>query len=544
MKVENGLYVLPTDDLARAKGCYLDFALADRIIAFAEKCCTIQTDDFSGRAGRPVKLIEWQRVLIRTLFSWKNASGDLRFSYASVWLGRRQGKSLLCSIIATFFMLSSRRCKVPLIASSIEEAKAVYDRCHDFVTCSPMLAKRCKPTPSHYTIKDTEGLGEIKILSSEKTGKLGKGVQCLILDEIAAWNPHSARDVFNSLHDSLKDKVNAVTISISTPQHDLSSLGREKFLAAEAVLKGEGEEKSKDITLLPVIYEAPENFRDDIVSALHAALPSLNITTPLHKYVEEWEAVKDTVDEPRFTIMNLGRWVSSCTTWIPNVFWEACREKFDESQFYGGKYDSISVAADWGASYDLTCYTIIIEKNGLFYLLPRYFIPTLIAQDRQSKDKIPYLTYANMPSNKLFLTDGNTVDATKVLAELKNDRAKFNFHEVRFDPTKLALVSQLFQAQGFQCVDVKTNANTMSPAFQKFETLIRERKIRHDDNAISNWCLGNCKPKKEPTLMVVKSGELNKIDFVDSVAIGLTKWLSGSTSVPVLPQGQSWAFTL
>src|SRR5689334_22715260 len=113
----DGLYVLPTDEKAREQGCYVDLSLPNKIIRFAEETCTLQTDDYSGKAGRKLRLLQWQKALIKTLYGWRNKAGDLRFTYCSCWLGRRQGKSTICAVIATFFMLTSARSKVPIIAS-------------------------------------------------------------------------------------------------------------------------------------------------------------------------------------------------------------------------------------------------------------------------------------------------------------------------------------------------------------------------------------------------------------------------------------------
>lgn len=539
MEIKNGLFALPTDEQAIAEGCYIDQSLPDKIIRFANEFCTIQSSDYSGQPGRPLRLLEWQIAIVRTLYGWRRPSGALRFRYCSCWMGRRQGKSMLCALLATFFSLTSPRCKIPIIASTKDEARAVFDRCHDFVRCNKDLTRRCKTVPSHKTIRDKRDFGEIQVLACEKVGSLGKGVQLAIYDEVAAWPAHQARDVLSRMHDSLKDKIDAVEISISTPQHDLTSVGYEKFLLAEAVLNGE----KPDTSVLPVIYQAnPETYREDIEGALRAALPSLGITTPLETYLTEWNSVRGTVDEPAFLVFNLGLWVSSPTVWIPNSFWEACNQpSLNEQEFYYGQYDNIAVGMDWGASYDLTAYTIVIQKGQLFYLFPRYFIPASIAQERTKLDKVPYTTWQLNPKYNLYFTAGDVVDAFAVIAKLKEDQNKFGFKTVRFDKTKMALVDQQLQREGFNCVSVSTGVTTMAAAFEKLERLIRGREIRHDNNPISNWCLANCMPKKtQDKVMVVKSGDRNKIDFVDATAIALTHWLDNQEVI--LPEGQKWAF--
>lgn len=536
---------MPTDKLAIEQGCYLDFTLADKIIKFAESVCTIWTDDYSGRAGRKLKLLPWQKTFIRTAYGWRNSRHDLRYKYCSVWLGRRQGKSMLMAVLALYTMLTSPRTKIPIVASDIEEARGIYDRIHDMVVNNSLLFNQVKKksrinvVDSHKTIIDQKHLGEIKILSSEKGGKLGKGCSLILLDEIAAWSAHSARHIFNSLYDSTKDKNDALMISISTPQHDLSSLGYEKYLLAEKVSKCE----SQDTTLLPVIYSAPDNWREDIPAALAQALPSLNITTPIDTYLDEWRAVEGTVDESRFIIMNLGLWVSSPTVWIPNSFWTSCQSRFNESQFHHGQYDNICVGADWASSHDLNSYCIVIEKQNKFYILPRGFMPRDRAQDRENKTKVPLLSWSLNPQNNFYLTEGNIVDPDFVLSRLKNDRQMFGNFDIRFDPTKMALVQQLYKQNGFNCIEVGTSPRYMSPAFEKLEGLIRGGLIQHNNNPVLNWCLGNCKPKKNESgqLMVTKSSSDNLIDHIDAASIALTHWIEERKADPtVLPQGQSW----
>ena len=98
------------DELSLRQGCYFDQQAADRIIAFAEKYFNPQfiQGDF--------KLLEWQKDWLANLYGWKLPDGRRRYRKALLTVAKKNGKSLLCAIVALYESLAAGN-KSPLVVS-------------------------------------------------------------------------------------------------------------------------------------------------------------------------------------------------------------------------------------------------------------------------------------------------------------------------------------------------------------------------------------------------------------------------------------------
>ena len=56
------------------------------------------------RAGEPFKLVPWQKKLIENLYERRN-DGLLRYRRSLIGLGRKNGKSLLGSLVALYGLI-------------------------------------------------------------------------------------------------------------------------------------------------------------------------------------------------------------------------------------------------------------------------------------------------------------------------------------------------------------------------------------------------------------------------------------------------------
>ena len=78
---------------------FFDVKKANRVIEFIEMLPN--PDD-----GKPLKLVNFQKFIVGSLFGWKNKeTGFRRFKKAVISMGRKQGKSLVVSGIALYMLL-------------------------------------------------------------------------------------------------------------------------------------------------------------------------------------------------------------------------------------------------------------------------------------------------------------------------------------------------------------------------------------------------------------------------------------------------------
>lgn len=535
---ENNIFILPTDSKAIENGCYIDLTEPNTIKAFAAKCLTIQSNDYSGESGRRLELTPWQEATINTVFGWRRKDGTLRFREVYLWLGRRQGKSLLASIIATYFACKERKANVCILASTKEEGQAVYDRITDYVDGSSILAKRFKCQKSHLTAIDKKNNSTIKVLSGSTLGKVGKSISCLIVDETAFHPAYCAREIWAKLLPSLKDKINALVFSTSTPGFDLGHIWHEKYRACKDILDG----KSDDWSTCPILYSGPDNWRDDVEAALIESCPSLDITIPKESLLEEWtKAEGHPLKEAEFETWFMARPVGSPEIWIAANDLMGSIAPIKESDFYGAE---CVVGCDFAACFDITVYTLVFEKEGKYYCFPRYFIPADIAQKRSETDHFSYIHLAN--KSNLTLTSGNVVDVSYLVERLKADAATFRIKQIRADMTRFEGSRQLIEQQRIsEIIDVRQSSTALSPPLRMIERLFQEGKIVQNDNPLSLYCFNNCRPKeRNGKLMVDKSGDYNKIDYVDSLAFAFSYFCEPMETKNTLPPGQKWAFVM
>lgn len=541
---ENGLFVLPTDELARQQGYYLDFSLADAFEDFCRKHCRIASDDYSGEAGRTFDLSHtvWQRATARTALAWRKPNKELRFKHVFCYLPRRQGKTLLLAALSLFNLLLKKKSEVVIIAATVEQGEKLLDRARDFVLGDEVLSSVFEVTGTEIRSKEKVGWSKIGLMSSAKSGKGGRSITLCAFDEFCEWPQHSAKTVYDRMYSSVSDRPNSQIWSISTPQFDFTSLGRAKWLECKRILDSEPDEKS-DLHTLPVLYGVPDDVDWQEPENWWKHIPSLGKTVDKAYYLEEYKKVKENpAEESRFRTMELGQWVGSPTVWIPFSTIMAGITNVPESKWYGRE---IIIGADVAKRLDLTAYCNIIEDNGTFYFYPRIFIPRDIAQQRQDQDNVPYLDWARQ--GFVELTPGDVVDYVHVRNRMMHDAMNFRVKEIRYDDYGTwEETRQVLAQKGFNTVAVSNHVNTMSPAFNEFQRLMMTGKAKFPNNPCFLWCLGNCKPEldKHDRLMVEKSSDTQRIDPVDAACIGLTWWLDKNKNMlPVCPEGQKWAMT-
>jgi phage terminase large subunit-like protein len=125
---------------------------------------------------------------------------------------------------------------------------------------------------------------------------------------------------------------------------------------------------------------------------------------------------------------------------------------------------------------------------------------------------------------------------------MKADAALYRIKQVRCDMTRFEGYRQLWERERIaEIVDVRQTSNALSPPLRMIERLFHEGKLRQPDNPLSLYCLNNCRPKeRNGKLTVEKSGDYNKIDFVDSLAFAFSYFCEPMDAKLNPPPGQNW----
>jgi phage terminase large subunit-like protein len=511
-----------------------DEAAALRVKVFIERHCKQVASTF---ASKPIRLLPWQwDQLIKPLFAWKKDDDTRKYRQAGVWIPRRNGKTTLMAAIALYMLTSDgeQGAQVYLVANTIEQARNCFEAAMGMVRQCPALHKKRKGKPprlkileSRKRIIDHDTNSKLVILSSEVNSLVGVNASCLIFDEIGFYKK---RELYTNLRGAMLNRKQPLILTISTCSDNVTGIGKEQFDYACDVRDG----KIDDPTFLPLIYQAPEPLEWTDPATWRIANPSMGDGGT---FTEDDlaalcnEAKTRTTKQAEFEMFHLNRWrAGGGVAWLPTQVWQACKSPFtipDKAKAYG--------AIDLSAEHDVTAWVLCFPMNGLYYLMPRFFLPAANIVTKINQDFVPYDAWARQ--GYLVLTDGDVVDYAAVRQQVKQDAAMYDLVELAYDPHSAQLLcnQQLRLEDGINCVEHRGGMLSMSQPTSQFERLLRERKLRHD-NPVLDWMAGNVVLRRDlnSNYMPSKKASRFRIDgiWASIVAVGRALESEGQGAFP------------
>lgn len=520
------------DEIAADQGCYFDDEWPNTVRSFIEEYCILYEHPFTGQK---LKLLDWQwKDLILPLYGWRNPDGSLRFKTAICFLPRKAGKSTLLGALGTYTVLKYPGGQSYCICSSVKQAGSIFRAACNFAETHPALKKRLWVRRAAQTIEDPKHKSFFQILAY--TPKQSSYSSNLILyDEVAEWGAN-AQTIWERLHDSDLSREDGLHVTISTSQYDRTSLGYELYKQACDILAGTNE--ATDI--LPVIYSLKDGEDWTDPENWWKTQPGIDVTVKRSKYYARYEGTKNNPNnETSFRTFLLCQWVGHSQSWIASNMWAKCYEDFTEDDLVG--YPAIAIGCDMARRYDLAAYTILIEKDEQYYLVPRAFIPSGFAAYKEKEDNVPYSRWHKQ--GHIIFTDGETIDHQTIRQHIEADQQKFEFTECRYDPYAFDETRNILEQElGLYLVEVPQTYSHMSPATAHFEKLVLDGKIRHNNNPVLTWCLENCTTRSDynDRILIDKRKSRGRIDCITASIIALSAVVGGEHIKGGLPPVFSW----
>jgi len=400
---------------------YFDDKKANKIIRFVEAM-----KHYEGRwAGTPIVLEPWQVFILASVYGWRRKEdGTRRFRKAFVFVGRKNGKTLLASALQLFELLTEPGAQVYSIATQRKQAEVAFNNCKQFVKQNADLAGMIDAYRNTLVYEKTAS--KIEALSSEYKKFDGLNPQFVLADEVSA-NPNSR--LIDVMQSGMYSRLQPLLFMITTANHSLENPGRWEWERSRKIL----EKKFEDDTYFCILYELDEkdNWKDS--KNYIKANPNLGVTIdPANLDTALAEAIQQPNKQTEFMCKNLNLWLNSSTSeeWIPADKWEKCHQ-FQPSEIYHlpciGAFD-LSKREDW------TAYTKYFydQENKKYYTEHLFFIPEEQIEIKMKRDSEMVRYWIN--EGLVIATPGETVDYEYLKDCLKNDIKKIPLmDEVVFD---------------------------------------------------------------------------------------------------------------
>lgn len=456
---------------------YFDEEAGNRPIEFIEKFCKQSEGDF----GSPINLELFQKAWVQALFGFKWKDTNLRrFNESFFMVGRKNGKTTLLSGIALYMLIADGEgaAEIYCVASKKDQAKKAFNSAAAMRFHSRAISLVTKKRRTDIYMPAT--LSQFEALASDSDTLDGLNAHLVIIDELHAIKD---RALYEVMKQSMGSRKQSMLIMITTAGTNRENIFDDTYDYACRVCDG----MVKNDKYLPIIYELDDRSEWTNPDMWPKANPGLGTIKTMDYMIEMVQRAQDdkkmlkTVLTKDFNIRE-----TDTESWLHLD--EIENSKMFKIEDFKGIYAIGGV--DLSSTTDLTCATLFFKKNGIGYVLQKYFMPNTI--DRRAKeDKVPY---------DIWLSDGwihespdVKIDYSAVTAWFVKMRDEYEINPlwIGYDSWSAQYWADQMANEGFNMERVIQGAQTMSQPMKELEAELKAHRIVYNCNPVLEWCLTN-----------------------------------------------------
>ena len=493
-------WLTPVPEKALAKG-----RVMEPVVDFVEAFGMVTKDSVAGKAGSPLVLREWQKLLLEHLFAWDD--DGLRHRVSLVGMPRKNGKSALGSAIGLYsLILGAKGGECYSVASEKEQARICFADAKRTVEASPELSAITKLYRDAIELPSMNSV--YRVLSAENLSKEGLNPTTVIFDELHAQPDRELFDVFSLAMGSrgkLASLIAITTAGVRSDRTGRDGIAFSLFQMGQKIARGE----LVDPTFFMAWWEAPEGADHRDPETWRAANPGfgdLNAESDFHS------AIKRT-PEAEFRIKRCNQWVSSVETWLPAGSWDECAGEVNLTS-----EDEIVLGFD--GSY-----------NGDASVIVGAVVP---------KNDEPVKVFMVKAWEKNLEHDGPEwrVDIGEVEQTVLDFCQKHNVKEIACDPFRWQRSMEVLEGYGLPVVAFPQSPQRMIKACAGFFDAVAEKRLIHDGDALLARHISNTAIKLTPAGPHIKKESPNSPRKIDAcvAAILAVDRASGKIEETVVPE--------
>ena len=467
-------------------------------------------------AGKPFELLPWQINFIREVFDRKGEDGLRLIRLALLLMGRKGGKTVFLAGLM-IYEVAVKSEEIPNLrlysgGATKEQSGLIFDAAAQMIEASPELKKRIRIIPRYKRLVNHKTGARYEALSSEVSGQYGLfNSPFIIFDEM--WLQKSI-DFVSALMKSQGNLKEPLFVILSTAGNDRESPLYDYYEYGKQIEKGIIEDKSFYFKC----YELDEgdNWADE--KNWHKANPSLESGV---RKIEEMRsqlklALRIPREETEFRQFYCNEWVSRAEGWVTMQDWDACFDPTFEFKTLEGK--DCFCGIDLSKSKDVTAMLLGFDFNGLFYIIPYFWLPEANIMDRAQVEKIPFDIWAKQ--GHLALTPGNVIDYEFILQKIDELSRIYNFAVIGIDPAQSNLITVRLQDTYRDRYQLVTQSyKELAAPTMEAERLIVGHLLRHNGNPVMKWMVDNCSTTRDSTgnVKIDRRSRNAKVDGVSAM---------------------------
>ena len=447
---------------------------ANAVINFIERYCHHHEGHL---APGLMKLEVWQKAFLSVVYGIMDETGHRQFREVVLIIGRKQGKTALMSGCGChhLFVDGGYGARVYVCAPKLEQARLCYEGIYQTIRKEPMMDRKTKRRRTDLYIESNNSSAQPLAFSAKKSD--GLNISMGILDEAAAFAGEPGLRQAEVVKSSQGARREPLLFYPTTANFVDGGLYDELMKRSTAVLNG----TSKETRLAPFLYMIDDVDKWNDLNELRKSLPNLGVSVSVDYILEEIAVAEGSLSKKsEFLCKYCCIKSNSSLAWIPaETVRKAFGYKMPISEL-SSKYALCGV--DLSQTQDLTSCCLLVEIDGIIWILSHFWLPGERLAEATARDGIPY----QLMIEKGFLSLSGTecIDYRDVFNWIEMHRKE---HEILplwigYDRYSAQYLIQSLEQARYHCESVFQGYN-LTGIEDNFEGMLREGKIRSaEDN--------------------------------------------------------------
>ena len=475
---------------------FYSHARANHILEFAENYCRHSKGKLGGQR---VRLMLWEKAALAAAFGFIDINGIRKFRRVALIVGKKNGKSLLASIVGLYLQIADGENgpEVYAVATKRDQAKIIWQEAKRMVNKSPTLRRRINPL-SYELSSESYNDGTFKPLASDSNTLDGLNVHGALLDEIHQWK--SGRELYDIIVDGTTAREQPMIFITSTAGRIREDIYDFIYDEGKRIINGYFDKEGyKDEHSLFLIYELDEKEEWKEEPLWYKANPGLNVIKNLDQLRDKVNKAKQNPDLVKNLLckeFNIPE--TSVESWLD---WETLNNEatFDVAEL---KPRYCIGGADLSSTTDLTAAKVLfmLPDDEHIYVISMYWIPEELVAKKVETDHIPYDIWID--KGYMRTCPGRKIDYKCVTQWFVEVHKKLGIYvyKVGYDSWSADYWVREMEDTFGKCVmePVIQGAKTLSNPMKNLKVDLESKIINYNNNPIDKWCLANT-AKKEDT---------------------------------------------
>lgn len=423
-----------------------------------------------------LKLEPWQKAFLSVVYGIVDADGRRQFREIVLIIGRKQGKTAMMSGIGCYhlFVDGGYGSRVYVCAPKLEQARLCYEGIYQTIRKEPMMDRLTKRRRTDLYIESNNSSAQPLAFSAKRSD--GLNISLGILDEAAAFAGEPGLRQAEVVKSSQGARPEPQLFYPTTANFVEAGLYDELMKRSTAVING----TSKETRLAPFLYMIDDVDKWNDINELRKSLPNLGVSVSVDYILEEIAVAEGSLSKKsEFLTKYCNIRQNSTTAWlsaqtVAKAFGQTMPiERLTNHYALGG--------IDLSQTVDLTSACLLIEKDGVIWVLSHFWLPGEKLQEATQRDGIPYQMM--IEKGFLSLSGDEFIDYHDVFNWFETMRKQYKILplQIGYDRYNSLYLTQSMEQASYHMESVFQGYN-LTGIENTFEGLLREGKIRSMDN--------------------------------------------------------------